>query len=42
MARTQTWRGDKSHANVESTWSGALTILPLCKGAKAECHTLQR
>ena len=42
MAKTQTWRGDKSRANVESTWSGALTILPLCKEAKAECRTSQR
>ena len=24
MVRTQTWRGDKSRANVESMWSGVL------------------
>ena len=24
MAKTQTWRGDKSRANLESTWSGEI------------------
>ena len=24
MAKAQTWRGDKSRANLESTWSGEI------------------